>query len=762
MKNMNKKGFTLVEVIVSVVLVSVIMVSMLAALVKLRDTYKVIHDNSDVIVYTSSIARVINNDLMKNNGIRYANCNLEGTDCELILGNDSRRRLEILEEGNGVDLGEEYYSEKKIKHEKIISTLRYTDITKKKEDEEGTLLYIRTLTMDRYTKQTADNKDTNTVTTEGYNFYDISVPEPKEYYGDATEEGKYVDTISTVYIRIWDGKSLESTKYDISLYSSGRYDESGLIGKTYRIQLNTDGAYSPGTLELDEVFGVAYFDSEKNHSSINIKKKITIPKKKDGEGNQLAFLGYFYYKASDTVGTQVIDSTGKIVSSSRLFKNDIELSDGTDYERVVALWGVCDNGYKVNNKGECVPEEYLVTLVKGCGIFDPDNETTEYNAKYNSLVPSIAKLPSCTGHQFQGYYSDGVLFNDSTGAGKIIYTYQGPKTATGSWLANTITLEYVKNSDSASGASYTQSCTYGVECKLLSNNFTNPGYIFTGWKKNNLGSSIQPGVDVNPAAAEGTVTYYAQWSPCGKGKYTNGNVCADCPTGKYSTGNANATCQDCPTGYTTESVGSQAKSACYIDCADNTRVASADAQCSNCSTGYHLGGHRIYASNTSDSCAINTYTVTYNTNTTDTVGSMPGSQTKTYGVDLTLSNNTPTRSGYTFSGWNTAANGSGTPYSKGGTYSSNANVTLYAKWTGNDYYTCSVTLEGDARHVCCATSRYGYWGSHTWFADGVTYCQTHNLTKAQADAWTIGGCHKQSGYIDQTNPSLANCINHRG
>ena len=34
---MNKKGFTLIELIVSIVLVSVVMVSMLMALVKLRE-----------------------------------------------------------------------------------------------------------------------------------------------------------------------------------------------------------------------------------------------------------------------------------------------------------------------------------------------------------------------------------------------------------------------------------------------------------------------------------------------------------------------------------------------------------------------------------------------------------------------------------------------------------------------------------------------------------------------------------------------------
>ena len=80
--------------------------------------------------------------------------------------------------------------------------------------------------------------------------------------------------------------------------------------------------------------------------------------------------------------------------------------------------------------------------------------------------------------------------------------------------------------------------------------------------------------------------------------------------------------------------------------------------------------------------SLQTYTVSYNANGGS---SAPSSQTKTYGTDLTLTSSTPTRTGYTFAGWNTASDGSGTNYSAGGSYTSNAAVTLYAKWTVNSY-----------------------------------------------------------------------------
>lgn len=71
-----------------------------------------------------------------------------------------------------------------------------------------------------------------------------------------------------------------------------------------------------------------------------------------------------------------------------------------------------------------------------------------------------------------------------------------------------------------------------------------------------------------------------------------------------------------------------------------------------------------------------TYTVSYNANG----GSgAPSAQTKKHGTALTLSTTKPTRANYTFKGWATSSNG-GVAYSAGGSYTANANVTLYAVW----------------------------------------------------------------------------------
>ena len=78
-----------------------------------------------------------------------------------------------------------------------------------------------------------------------------------------------------------------------------------------------------------------------------------------------------------------------------------------------------------------------------------------------------------------------------------------------------------------------------------------------------------------------------------------------------------------------------------------------------------------------------TYTITYNGNT-NTGGNGPtdGSSPYSVGTTVTILGNTGTlaKTGFTFSGWNTAADGSGTQYSPGNTFVISANTILYARW----------------------------------------------------------------------------------
>lgn len=97
------------------------------------------------------------------------------------------------------------------------------------------------------------------------------------------------------------------------------------------------------------------------------------------------------------------------------------------------------------------------------------------------------------------------------------------------------------------------------------------------------------------------------------------------------------------------------------------------------------------------------YTVAYNANG----GSgAPSSQVKWYGETLSLSSTVPKRTGYTFTGWNTKADGTGTNYASGANYTANAAATLYAQWSIITY-TVSYNANGGSGTVANQTKNYG-------------------------------------------------------
>ena len=103
----------------------------------------------------------------------------------------------------------------------------------------------------------------------------------------------------------------------------------------------------------------------------------------------------------------------------------------------------------------------------------------------------------------------------------------------------------------------------------------------------------------------------------------------------------------------------------------------------------------------------NTYTVTFEAN--GGTGSMDD-QTFTYGEEKALTENTFTRTGYTFAGWNTQADGNGTSYADGEELSLTDNLTLYALWTINTYkITAQVAngCEGMGEVIGGCTYKYG-------------------------------------------------------
>ena len=89
-------------------------------------------------------------------------------------------------------------------------------------------------------------------------------------------------------------------------------------------------------------------------------------------------------------------------------------------------------------------------------------------------------------------------------------------------------------------------------------------------------------------------------------------------------------------------------------------------------------GATVTASATVTIPALAPATITFDANGGS--GSVPTAISTYIGVANTIPSNSLTRTGYTFNGWNTASDGSGTAYATGSTITPTGNVTLYAQW----------------------------------------------------------------------------------
>ena len=108
--------------------------------------------------------------------------------------------------------------------------------------------------------------------------------------------------------------------------------------------------------------------------------------------------------------------------------------------------------------------------------------------------------------------------------------------------------------------------------------------------------------------------------------------------------------------------------------------------------------------------------------------------------------NTFTRTGYTFAGWNTAANGSGTAYANSASFPFTASTTLYAQWTPNTIVFNANGGTGSMANQSSSTaaaitantftktcSSFTGWntaanGTGTSYANGATYAFSANTT----------------------------------
>ena len=560
---MNKKGFSLIELLVSIILVSVILISLLTTLVKIRQTYSVINENSDVLVYSSSISRVINNDFNKNMGINYINCYSDGTKCEIILGNDECRDL-IIEETPKITVDSD------IRKTNIKTTLKYIDTTK----GNNKLLYIKTLELNKY-----ENTTTRKITTEGYNLLSM-VLDTKEYEDNLGEKS---DVVTSIKINIFDGvNESNSNDYDITVYSSNRYALDEVKGKTFRIAFNNMEADQSGTMSMDEEYGVGFFKANSAHKKDDKITEVNIPVKLG-----YYFEGYFL-KDETTTEKMVIDENGKIVASNKMFKRNI--SNRLEIPYVYAKWKSLN---------------VTVTFDPAGGTLDSEDRTKTllYNSAYG-LLP----IPEYKGYTHLGWFnSKGEEIKSSS-----IVKIQKAHTLYAHWELNTYSCnagEYLPKGEETCAP-----CPAGSYCPVAGEYPYDPDEDqgktkCPGSMTSEVGSTVLAQCKITCEAGKYLKANEGTCSSCPAGSYCPGRTCnyivtsgtcgkTECAAGSFSPAGASV-CTACPGGKATSGTG---KTSCDVNCAPisglnewetptwNNNVVSHICELKSCLAGYRKNG----------------------------------------------------------------------------------------------------------------------------------------------------------------------------
>jgi uncharacterized repeat protein (TIGR02543 family) len=280
------------------------------------------------------------------------------------------------------------------------------------------------------------------------------------------------------------------------------------------------------------------------------------------------------------------------------------------------------------------------------------------------------------------------------------------KVTTTPLVPTTYTVSYNSNGGSGTLNDFSSPYTAGSTVTVLENSFTRAGYTFEGWNTNSGGTGTSYPVDTTFTINANT-TLYAQWIPIPpSGIYdltynaNGGTGTAPAPTTEYS-GGASVTVlgQGGFTrtnrlfgGWNTASFGGTGT---YYDTTDILTMPYADTI--------------LYAQWYNP--AGTDYQVIYNGNGS-TGGIVPATAPYKSGQGVGISGNTGslTKTGFTFYGWNTAANGLGTAYpitSNGFTMPA-ADVTLYAQWVDTSATPYTLTYFGNGNTIGTVPSATSY------------------------------------------------------
>lgn len=422
------------------------------------------------------------------------------------------------------------------------------------------------------------------------------------------------------------------------------------------------------------------------------------------------------------------DTTNSVVNNRNQYSMtfNVDMKAGTTYYLYLYTWGTTTTsnlGWQVfdhpanssdarestveitfNSKTVATPK-YTLTLNKDAGI-----SRVSGAGSYEAGTYITATATPASGYTFKNWTnSSGTAV--STNASYSFYMPAGNTTYTANSNLTSYIVNYNAGNYSTGGTNTSANKTHGVALTLPGAIFTRTGYTQIGWSLNADGSTWDY---TNSYTDNRSITLYPYWqrniytltiNPNGGSMYNGANKTTSTFTTTFAYGvktylgnlfndggvlvayndNAPTRVGYSFTGFTFSNGSGQKNSAGAVYYFDGQSPEENSGESGASTSAYIFNGN--YAGNVTVTAnwTGNTYTVKYNANGgTGTTAS----STHTYGTAKALTANGFSKTGYSFTGWNTAANGSGESYSDKqsvSTLTTGSEIELFAQWGQASY-----------------------------------------------------------------------------
>ena len=334
---------------------------------------------------------------------------------------------------------------------------------------------------------------------------------------------------------------------------------------------------------------------------------------------------------------------------------------------------------------------------------DNNDGTYKYDGIYSgSKATNVGPCSDCTSGSATFKYITSATLVGSPETGdkcRFVYNSNGYK-GEGSESSNTGTLTITKlckityngnGKTSGTVPSAQSDKLYNTSVTLSSNNLTKTGYTHTGWNTEADGRGTHYDKGESITVTETNLTLYAEWTPT----TTTITLSKNAQGGSTVTGAASVTATydaALPSFTALSSTNDYALTGYWTSASAGTKIINANGTLVpnvTISTTPYTGADGIWKY-TGSTLTLHAQwsldrTLTYDGNGA-TSGSVPAAATSySNGTSVTVLGNTGSfvKTGYTFTGWNTAADGNGTAKVAGNSITMDANYTLFAQWSEN-------------------------------------------------------------------------------